>query len=69
LSQKIKTIQAWWYTPMIPTLGRLGQEDQEFKVSLNYILRPSLKKKKKKFPVMLVFENHFWRVYLMTIQN
>jgi hypothetical protein len=23
--------QAWWYTPVIPALRRLNQEDQEFK--------------------------------------
>jgi hypothetical protein len=38
--------QAWWYTPVIPKLRRLRQEDSEFKASLGYIR--SLKKKKKK---------------------
>jgi hypothetical protein len=30
---------------MIPTLGRLGQEDLEFKASLDYVERPCLKNK------------------------
>jgi hypothetical protein len=38
--------QAWWYTPVIPKLRRLRQEDSEFKASLGYIR--SLKKKKKR---------------------
>jgi hypothetical protein len=32
---------------VIPTLRRLRQEDQEFKVSLGYIARPCLKKQNK----------------------
>jgi hypothetical protein len=54
---------------VIPTLERLGQEEQELKVILTYILTPSLKNETKNSPVMEVFENHFWRVYLVTIQN
>jgi hypothetical protein len=32
--------QAWWQTSVILALGRLRQEDYEFKVSLGCILRP-----------------------------
>jgi hypothetical protein len=34
--------------PVIPALQRLRQEDHEFEVSLSYIERLCLKKKKKK---------------------
>jgi hypothetical protein len=33
---------------LIPTLGRLRQEDHEFKVNLGYMVRPCLKKRKKR---------------------
>jgi hypothetical protein len=36
------------YNVIIPTPGKLRQEDLEFKASLGYIARPCLKKKKKK---------------------
>jgi hypothetical protein len=36
----------WWCTPVIAALGRLKQEDHEFKVILGYRVRPCLKKKK-----------------------
>jgi hypothetical protein len=36
--------QAWWHMPVIPALGRLRQEDCEFEVYLNYIVKPYLKK-------------------------
>jgi hypothetical protein len=32
--------QVWWFTPIIPTLGRLRQENHEFETSLGYIARP-----------------------------
>jgi hypothetical protein len=34
--------------PIIPALWRQGQEDQKLQVSLDYIIRTCLKKKKKK---------------------
>jgi hypothetical protein len=38
----------WWYTTIIPVLGRLWQEDREFKANLNDTVRLYLKKKKTK---------------------
>jgi hypothetical protein len=38
----------WWCTPVIPALGRLRQEYQEFEASLSYIVDPDSKKKKNK---------------------
>jgi hypothetical protein len=37
--KNIKVNWAWWHTPVIPALGRLRQEDREFKSSLGYIAR------------------------------
>jgi hypothetical protein len=37
-----------WYTPVISALGRLRQEDVQFKSSLGYILRSCLKKTTKR---------------------
>jgi hypothetical protein len=34
---KEKRCQAWWLTPVITALGKLKQENQEFKASLDYI--------------------------------
>lgn len=33
----------WCYTPIIPAVGRLRQEDGELKASLDYIERTSLR--------------------------
>jgi hypothetical protein len=33
----------WRYTPVIPALGKLRQEDLEFETSLSYMVRPCLK--------------------------
>jgi hypothetical protein len=38
--------QAWWYTPVIPALGRLRQEDHDFEASLGYRRTRCLKKTK-----------------------
>jgi hypothetical protein len=37
--------QMWWFTPVIPALGRLKQQDQEFEVSPGYIGGPVSKKR------------------------
>jgi hypothetical protein len=39
--------QAWWYAPVISSLGRLRLEDREFEASLGYIIRSCLKTKQK----------------------
>jgi hypothetical protein len=36
----------WWHIPATPALRRLRQENGEVKVSLGYIAKPCLKKKK-----------------------
>jgi hypothetical protein len=36
--------QTWWYTPIIPELRRLRQENCEIESSLGYLVRPCLKK-------------------------
>jgi hypothetical protein len=36
----------WWHILLIPAPQRLRKESQEFEVSLDHIVRPSLKKTK-----------------------
>jgi hypothetical protein len=36
-----------WFTPVIPALGRLRQEDGEFEASLGYTVRPCPKQTKE----------------------
>jgi hypothetical protein len=40
-------IWVWWYTQVVPALGRLRQADLEFKGSLSYIAGPCLNKTKQ----------------------
>jgi hypothetical protein len=39
--------QPWWYTSVIPTLGKLRKDGNKLEASLGYIVRLSLKKWKK----------------------
>jgi hypothetical protein len=51
LTQPIKyknSCWVWWYTPVIPALGRIRQENHEFEGSLVYTVRPCLKKTTKR---------------------
>jgi hypothetical protein len=47
--QSLKIIPGlvWWCVPIIPTLGRLGQENQEFMTILGYKQDPAWKEGKK----------------------
>jgi hypothetical protein len=44
---KDRRCSAWWYTRVIPALGRLRQESCEFQAILGYIVRLCLKNKKE----------------------
>jgi hypothetical protein len=37
----------WWYTPVIPEARSPRQDYHEFKLNLNYIVRPCVKNKSK----------------------
>jgi hypothetical protein len=40
--------QVWSFTPVIPALGRLRQEDPRFRISLAYIVSLSFKKRERR---------------------
>jgi hypothetical protein len=44
-TEKMNICQVWWYTTVIPAVWRLRQEDLKVKASLEYIMRPCLKKR------------------------
>jgi hypothetical protein len=46
--------------PVIPVLGKLRQKDQEFEVSLAYIVSKKKKKKKKFVFVSYNIQNNFY---------
>jgi hypothetical protein len=52
----------WWCRPEIPALGRLRQQDLEFKTSPGYTVRLCLKKKKPCYTVGLVRRGRSQRV-------
>jgi 3-phosphoglycerate kinase len=44
--KKKKPSHAWWLSAIVPTLGRLRQEDPKVKVNLSHTARPSHKRRK-----------------------
>jgi hypothetical protein len=40
-------LHTWWYTPVMPAIGRPRQKDCEFTIRLGYTGRPCLNKSKK----------------------
>jgi hypothetical protein len=44
IAMKIISHWVWWGTPVSPALRRLKQEDHKFKATLDYIVRPCLRK-------------------------
>jgi hypothetical protein len=45
--QKVQYGWVWWYISIIPALGKLRQEDWDFKARLGYIRDPVSKKQNK----------------------
>ena len=54
--------QSWWYTPVIPALGRYKQEDQEFKVILCYT--ENLRLAWETWDLILKINNHLYIIYI-----
>jgi hypothetical protein len=40
--------RAWWFTPLIPALGKLSQKNLEFEASLGYMEIPCLRTPKNR---------------------
>jgi hypothetical protein len=47
------TCWAWWYMTIIPTVGKLRQEDKKFETSLGYMVRPCSKRLKEVLPIYI----------------
>jgi hypothetical protein len=50
--------QVWWYTPVIPALERMSQEDQELQSTLDHIVLRSQKRKIKEYRIILLIIIH-----------
>jgi hypothetical protein len=46
--EKRKERREWWYTPVIPALGILRQDDLEVQATPRFTTKPCLKKKRDK---------------------
>lgn len=45
--QRSNSSQVWWFRLLIPTLGKLKQEDFKFEASMGYTVRWSQREKNK----------------------